>query len=38
MKITHPIFIAALFAMASCSSDNDDAQNDLYVNIPDQHF
>ncbi|WP_420603556.1 hypothetical protein [Flagellimonas sp.] len=38
MKITYPIFIAALFAMASCSSDNDDAQNDLYVSIPDEHF
>ncbi|SNY94978.1 hypothetical protein [Flagellimonas pacifica] len=38
MKFSPLAFIMALFVMVSCSSDNDDSQNDLYVNIPDQHF
>ncbi len=38
MKFTRPIFVMALFALASCSSDNDNPQNELYLNIPDQVF
>ncbi|MDV7140170.1 hypothetical protein R3X28_14860 [Maribacter sp. TH_r10] len=37
-KITYPIFSLTLFLIISCSNDDDNQTNDIYLNIPDIHF
>lgn len=37
-KITYPIFALTLFLIISCSNDDENQTNDIYLNIPDIHF
>ncbi|SHG57876.1 leucine-rich repeat domain-containing protein [Flagellimonas flava] len=38
MKFIPQVMTMAIFVMVSCSSDNEDSQNDIYLKIPDQSF